>query len=445
MKPHWMFLIAVLAACGSTTTGDSQGGENVEVAVVSVVPAEALRGGKLTLRVLGQGFDATSSVSFLLGGVPSDGIIVDSVQFVSVTELRVYVNIKPGAHLGRYGVRITTGRGTRGTGNEKFRTLIDMEVLNTGWAYAINNAGTLVGYMTPPGGNSARAFWRDAGGSAVALPGLSGLESLAYHITDNNLIVGVSGAILVFRSVPVRWRGDAARTQDELFPATSSQWTTIKGEAKRANNAGLIVGWVTLDETPGGAQRSFCWRDAGWTILAPKNANYISSGVLWDVNEPGDAVGRVVRLTGPTTGISEALVVHCHAATPTLTILQDPDQSGATAHAIADDGTVYGNIGGKAVRWRLTGADQWGSPELLPGVPFLPERVTAGGRLVGAVNGIAYLWDSTFGLIPLSADTDGAALAWSARDSGPGTPVDIVGTALGNDRVAHWRWVPPTP
>ena len=59
---------------------------------------------------------------------------------------------------------------------------------------------------------------------------------------------------------------------------------------------------------------------------------YPNSGALWDVNESGDAVGRVVRITGPglKDAIVETLVVHCHKETPTVTILPRPATSGAS-------------------------------------------------------------------------------------------------------------------
>jgi hypothetical protein len=435
MKLHWLPLVSILAACVGTATGVSLSGD--DVVVTSVVPDAAHRGGPVTLRVLGAGFDAGSSVSFFLNDAPADAIAVDSVRFVSTTELLVYINIKLTAAIGRYGVRVTTGRGSRGTGNEKFNTLIDVEVLSPGWAYAINNSGTIVGYMTFEGTGFQRAFWKEPGSGAVVLPGGGNETSIAYDISDNNLIVGVRAG------VPARWKADAARTLEELFPQTSSEWNIIVGEAKRANESGLIVGWVNPNKVAGGAQRAFCWRDSGWTILAPKDSNYRSSGVLWDVNEPGDAVGRVIRLT--PTPISEALVVHCHAAVPSITILQDPAQQGALAHAIADDGTVYGQSGGQTVRWRLVGPDQWGPPEVITGVPFLPERVTAGGRLVGGAQGVAYIWDSKFGLVSLSNPTEGDALAWFARDSGPGTTVQVVGSAQGNSVAVHWIGSLPIP
>ena len=435
MKLHWLSLVSILAACGGTATGVSLGGD--DVIVTSVVPDAAHRGGPVILRILGAGFDAGSSVSFFLHGAPADGIAVDSVRFVSATELLAFVNIKLAAVIGRYGVRVTTGRGSRGTGNEKFNTLIDVEVLSPGWAYAISNNSTIVGFITLFGGGVQHAFWRQPGGAAVDLPGAGNESSIAYDITDNNLIVGVRAG------VPVRWRSDAARTLEELFPQTSPEWNVIVGEAKRSNESGLIVGYVNPNKVPGGAQRAFCWRESGWTILAPKDSNYRSGGVLWDVNEPGDAVGRVIRLT--PTPISEALVVHCHAAVPSITILQDPAQQGAVAHAIGDDGTVYGQSGGQTVRWRLVGPDQWGTPEVITGVPFLPERVTAGGRLVGGAQGIAYIWDSKFGLVSLSDPTEGDALAWFARDNGPGTTVQVVGAAQGNSVAIHWIGSLPIP
>jgi hypothetical protein len=431
-----VLLVALAMGCGG-----SEGTENTppavdDVVVNNVIPNEAARGRQVSVRILGRGFDEGSTVSFTDGEAPTESITASGVQFVSARELQANLEIRAGSPAKRYTVRIRTGRGTRGTGNEKFEVLA-LEILGDGIATAVNRLETVVGNASPPGGGPGTAFVREAGGPLTTLPPVVDFGGgQARDITDNDLIVGSSDGR------PVRWLPGPARKPEELFPRQTTRWTAIGGRANSANEAGLIVGYVQLGDTAN--FDAFCWRQGAWTVLVAEDTSYDRSGVLLDLNEVGDAVGRVPQRIGPlpSVGIWRPLLVHCHAEQPVAIILPTPtDTTSSEATAIADDGTVYGGMlttsGWVTVRWRQTARDQWGSPEIVQ-LPFQVNAVTAGGRAVGSALtsnsvSIAYLWDPSAGVLALSGPAEGISGVLGAVDNGPGSQLTLVGFAFGTE------------
>jgi hypothetical protein len=432
-----LFIVALGGCGGSDPTSITPPPPPDQVVVTSVTPSQIVTGGTANLTIRGSGFDAASTVSFTLADQPASELAVTDSRFVSPTEMSATVNVAGGTPTRRYNVVIRTGRGTRGIGNEKIWNLAFQD-LGTGWALGVNSGGMVVGYTAAATGALQEPFVWDPAISAMAtLPSPGGaFGGEARDVTDNGLIVGqVDG-------VPVRWQG-ASHTPSELFPRTSTGIKIYEGEAMRANESGLIVGYV---RAPVG-NKSFCWRPDEYRIIEPPDATFTGSGVLWDVNENGDAVGRVVRGTGDDAR-AEALIVHCHAVDPTITVLPRPAASiAAVSYAIGDDGSVYGNLVDgsvtRVVRWRMTAPDQWQLPEVLD-LPFEVRRVTPGGRLVGMSANAAYVWDPGVGTRRLSdADLDGRSMAWGSADAGSGTTLHVVGTSVEATRAV--RWPSPLP
>lgn len=87
--------------------------------VREAVPNEAPQEITLDVRVIGSGFDDGSVARFLLAGQPSD-VAVNSTSFVSGGELVANVTIALEAEVALYDIEVTTRRGKKGIGSEKF-------------------------------------------------------------------------------------------------------------------------------------------------------------------------------------------------------------------------------------------------------------------------------------------------------------------------------------
>lgn len=439
---EWLPGVLLLAACGGAGTESSPPPPPPdEVIVSSVTPSHLTSGRTQPVVIRGSGFDAGSSVSFLVDGVETTDLAAGNIQFVSPTEIKANVSVGAGTIPRRYAVRIRTGRGTRGTGNEKI-TVILFELFGLGRAQGINSAGTIVGDVAATEGAIYQAYVQRVGEAPVLLPSLGGSNvSVAWDITENSLVVGQDG------NSPVRWQGPAW-TVERLVPSSNPpQWFSLDGGAQAANDAGVIVGWVKLNN--GTYNNAFCWKQGAAKVVMPTDPAFPGTGVLWDVNENGEAAGRTVRLTSADNGNVEALVVHCHSENPSVTILpRSAEMSAAYAWAISDDGTVYGDavVGTETrhVRWRMTSPDTWLAPEIMD-IPFTVRGVTRGGRLVGtgpvqvapgeSMNA-AWLWDPLVGVVRLTEPiSDGASGALAAGDS-PNQPVQVAGFSSG--RAARW-------
>ena len=439
----WLTGLILLAACGGEGTESSPPPPPPadEVIVSSVTPSHLTSGRTEPVVIRGSGFDAGSSVSFLVDGVETTDLAASNIQFVTATEIKANVSVGAGTIPRRYAVRIRTGRGTRGTGNEKI-TVILFELFGLGVAQGINSTGTIVGDHSAAEGAIYQAYIQRVGEAPVLLASLGNPGiSVAWDITENDLVVGQDG------TSPVLWRGPTWQAE-KLFPSSNPpHWFSLDGGAQAANDAGVVVGWVKLNHAT--YNNAFCWKQGAGKVVMPSDPALPGTGVLWDVNEDGEAVGRIQRVTGPDVGNTEALVVHCHAENPTVTILPRTAEMGAAiAWAISDDGTVYGTgvIGGEGrpVRWRMTGPDAWQAPEIMD-IPFIVRGVTRGGRLVGTGRvqvapgesmNAAWLWDPLVGAIRLSEPiSDGASGALAASDS-PNLPVQVAGFSSG--RAARW-------
>ena len=85
----------------------------------------------LDVRVLGSGFEDGSVAQWELAGVPSPDVTTLSTRFVSDKELVASISISGSAPLARYDIAVTTPRGKKGVGIEKFEVLSPQQVRET--------------------------------------------------------------------------------------------------------------------------------------------------------------------------------------------------------------------------------------------------------------------------------------------------------------------------
>lgn len=99
--------------------GGTAGGRS-EITVKRADPDTALQGESLQVRVLGSGFDETSSVSFEIDGKPVNDITVQGTSFVDSTEVVADISVAADARVTRYDIAVQSGKGKKGVGLELF-------------------------------------------------------------------------------------------------------------------------------------------------------------------------------------------------------------------------------------------------------------------------------------------------------------------------------------
>jgi len=117
-------LTVIVAACGGgSSPTDSGPGGTVTPTVASVDPSVGTPGQRLTVRVLGSGFDPSAVASWERGGAADPRIVVHSTTYVSASEVLADLSIAPEAIISRYNVGVANTSGAirkKGTGIEVF-------------------------------------------------------------------------------------------------------------------------------------------------------------------------------------------------------------------------------------------------------------------------------------------------------------------------------------
>lgn len=104
-------------------SADAKGG-GAPVKVRDAVPSEAPQDTSLTVRVIGSGYDHGSVVKFLLAGQSTIKMVVHETRFVSSSELEADLTIAVDADVALYDIEVTTARGKKGIGTEKFSVTV---------------------------------------------------------------------------------------------------------------------------------------------------------------------------------------------------------------------------------------------------------------------------------------------------------------------------------
>jgi hypothetical protein len=113
--------------------------------VASTDPASAPQDTTLNVAVAGTGFDAGSVVEFGIDGVTTDKVRTNSTTFVNPKKLVANITIAPDAIPDRYDVTVTTSKGKRGIGIERFEVTLRQGRSNL---YTLTFGGDLEGTVT---------------------------------------------------------------------------------------------------------------------------------------------------------------------------------------------------------------------------------------------------------------------------------------------------------
>jgi hypothetical protein len=200
-------------------------------------------------------------------------------------------------------------------------------------ATGINNAGTIVGYIGSPHGQSApyQGFVL-SGGVYTTLSFPDARNTLAYGISNSGAIVGR------YQDMKDGWHGfvlDGGVYTGFNYPGAAR---TDAFGINRISNSGTIVG----------AYGDAGWSDsspAGWHGYALSGATYTAldypgatGTYLWDINNSGTIVGGVYNATG-----AHGLIL----SNVTWTTFNYPGVSGwTTGTGINDSGTIVGYASG---------------------------------------------------------------------------------------------------
>jgi hypothetical protein len=317
-----------------------------DVTVTDVEPDSAVRNTTLDVRIQGSGFDSGSEVRWLLGGVPTDGIVTNSTTYVNSQVIVANITISAEADPALYDVEVTSGKGGKpGIGTETFEVLVEQESLptlsgGTGVAFAINDESVIVGAATDRRSDRGTDYywqnpaprypvkWTRNGGrwTITRLATSASQFAAAYAINDAGLIAGSvygratlwlpqggtvdlgpgcatgvnsSGTVIGMLMTPAGQQGvvwtrgaagwNAPQFLDEsLIPKSWGAWPMCEFITVSAiNDTGIIVGTSPYNEP------------AKWVPQAPGGpwssiiyfAQNVFNGAAYGINDRGDIIG----------------------------------------------------------------------------------------------------------------------------------------------------------
>lgn len=307
IRPHralvpWAAVaFALLAGCGdgvitSQLEEASLEGEAAPLQVTGTDPDEAEQGETLEVRILGEGFTEGAAVTWERDGIPDALIAVNSVTFVSETELVASIRIALDTDIGLYDVAVNRKR-KKGVGSEARAVAPDVFEVKEytpnplGWtgvgvwagefsyARSINDHGVIVG-GGGDGGSQWTAFsWAEdagivtfAGNYAEAMVTNSDGQIAGYRGHENESIYIGDTFVL---------HNGALTLIEQLEPPYLSLPLAI-------NDAGTMVGWAAKDYY-GDPTWPIVWRrnqDGGY---GPPVELPLRDGEVWEVGEHQEA------------------------------------------------------------------------------------------------------------------------------------------------------------
>ena len=164
-------------------------------------------------------------------------------------------------------------------------------------ATSINAAGNVSGFAVQPDGSAQAVFWHQPGDAPQLLPGNPG--GLAFGINNLTQVAGFFVGVISPCILPnppgcttaVVWQNGTSTSLGTLAPGTASSAFAI-------NDHGKVVGYATVNQQNGTAERAFVW-DA---TNGMKDLNSMITGAPgWKlqranaINNPGQIVGCGTR------------------------------------------------------------------------------------------------------------------------------------------------------
>ncbi|MFN0181180.1 MAG: hypothetical protein ACKVZ0_20430 [Gemmatimonadales bacterium] len=435
--------LLALACADPSTAPPSFARAPADPTVTATDPSAAPRDTTLDVRVLGTGFDNGSVAEFLLAGAVDPKVHTNSTRFVSSKELVASVTIDATAAVAFRDVAVTTTRGKKGIGTEKFLVLsIEQLGQDGGFAQDVNASGLVVGRIGQGCNGQLPATWDPAGlTSFLPLPA-GGCSGWAESVNGSGVILGGirTDPANAGRWSVARWTPIAGGYLAE-FLGYWSDGSNI--EAGAINAGGNLV--ATAYTTPWTA----LWRAPGqpWTHLSvPPGADRC---VARGINDADWIVGKCYF-----AGVASPVLW----AGPSGSPIQLPRLAGRNSHQGAEDVNNAGAIAGyawnrakngaiqeMAVRWHFDGA-AWQAQSLgsLGGGTSTATAIDEDGAIVGwstksGANGAltAFLWH--FGgmtdLGALGPESQALGIA-----TGPAGRVTVGGSIVsGSWRPVRWR------
>jgi hypothetical protein len=289
-------------------------------------------------------------------------------------------------------------------------------------AYAINNAGTAVGYADKYENGSYKGYcavrWDGSGTTATELANLGTWNgynnSVAVAINDAGAIAGYASKVFDGYSKgyrAVRWDASGTVATELGVIGTNSSGST-SAYANAMNNAGTVVGWAY--KYAEGSDLSLGTRAVRWdytgtvaTELGNLGTDSTGSAVLAEavaVNNGGTAVGYAPKYVDGSLKGTRAVRWDASGTVATELGILGTYSDGTTysqAYALNDAGTAVGWVdkyvdgsrqGNRAVRWDYTGTVATELGNLGFDWSSQAYAINNAGTAVGNVGSAAVIW-----------------------------------------------------
>ncbi len=372
-------LFLALTGCGTEPTeaplGGSEHAKSTVVSVTAVTPELAPQGSTVTLEVAGSGFDQGSRVDFLRDGVVEPKLHVNGTTYRTSSLLVANLSVAVDAAPARYDVLVTTSRGKKGIGTERFAVTVPYETLDKSTAIAsdvthVSANGWLSGWVDFNNACAPYAqpvVWTPTG-TLLRLPLPAGTcAGTTRGVNRDGAVVGTAN-ISPSQKVAVRWMLDAGVHGAQTLPLLPSGY---EAGPRSITSAGAI------SSTEGVALWS---ESAGWR-LAPLPGGFTGCGkTMANDAEQLSATcyaGSTYRAAFWSSVTAQPVVLPVPAGT-----------TNAWVNAMSGTGVVVGYAEGStssAVRWVQSGG-AWAA-EVLPHIGFGARAM--GVNDAGVVVGIA--------------------------------------------------------
>jgi probable HAF family extracellular repeat protein len=441
LTPGTLLVLTLALACrAEQSTAPESGIEAAKAAVTPTItstdPMAAPQDTTLDVRVLGSGFDLGSKAEFALDGVVGPKVRTNRTTYRNPKELVANITIAIDAVPDRYDVIVTTSKGKKGIGTERFAVLAIQLIGAAAFGMDVNGAGVVVGYRevtgtTCSGTAGPPVVWTEAGGLR-GLPVPAGrCSGGARAINDAGVIVGS------VNNAAYRWLPGSSETWTvEKLPgldAASPQEINSRGDIVLLHNDGnteILPSWIgTL------------WVEGTGVVHLPDLAGATRGCSSKAINNLSQVVGYCVYAENDNL----TPVIWLSHQTEPLALPQLPGIARSWSNGINDAGVVVGvaqtSTGvNRAVRWIPSGGT-WAVEDLGSlGGDSEAKSINNRGQIVGisrvgGFNYHAFLWEEGPGMRDLGSLGTQGGQATGINDPADGAPT----------LAAGWSYLSATP